>query len=647
MTIIKRLSGLIVGVISFIVYMFTIAPSVIQIDPGELAAAQALPGIAHPSGYPLFTIIGYLFSLIPLPFTTIFKMNLLAALWCSAGVAVFVYTVELILDNLDKFASPVKSQTKSPKGKKKEQKEPAKESAATIEIPDLKKYLTASASGFVLAFSKTYWFQSTSVEVYSLHSLMIIITIYFLVKAFIAVENEFRNWYLFSIGLALSFGNHMTTMLILPATAYLFFLKYKFRVDSFKKIGKMLLVFFPVLAAIYSYLPLRAAQNPLLNWGNPVDVERILRHVSGKQYQVWIFSSFDSAKKQLNYFVSNLPQEFSVALILVLIGFATLFFTSKRLFTFILIAFITTVFYSINYDISDIDAYFLLAYVCMAFFSAFGILKVFQMLKDVKLKYTLPVSLVVILVFFQGFLTINKVSQTGNYIFEDYTKAALNSVEKNAIIFTYQWDYFISPSYYFQFVDGIRKDVKIVDKELLRRSWYYNQLNTTFPGITDGIKPMIDQFLEALKPFERGEEFNSQLLENLYRRIMTELITTNIDKHDFYIAVELVSNEMQKGEFVLSQGYTLVPDVFFYRVVKGSGEEYIPAEDPDYEIRIPAKKNYYIDFIKNVCGWMLVKRALYEMQFDNVSRAKVYIKKLKQNFPDHQIPKGLAEVIEK
>jgi len=128
---------------------------------------------------------------------------------------------------------------------------------------------------------------------------------------------------------------------------------------------------------------------------------------------------------------------------------------------------------------------------------------------------------------------------------------------------------------------------------------------------------------------------------------MTELITTNIDNRDFYIAVELVANEMQKGELVLPQGYTLVPDVFFYRVVKGNGEEYIPAEDPDYEIRIPAKKNYYIDFIKNVCGWMLVKRALYEMQFDNVSRAKVYIKKLKQNFPDHQIPKGLAEVIEK
>ncbi|MBS4034242.1 MAG: hypothetical protein KGZ85_07260, partial [Ignavibacterium sp.] len=437
------------------------------------------------------------------------------------------------------------------------------------------------------------------------------------------------------------------TMLILPATAYLFFLKYRFKVESFKKIGKMLLVFFPVLAATYSYLPLRAAQNPMLNWGNPVDVERILRHVSGKQYQVWIFSSFDSAKKQLNYFISNLPQEFNITLIIILIGVMALFFTSKRLFVFFLVIFFTTVFYSINYDISDIDAYFLLAYISLAFFSSFGILKVFQLLKDVKLKYMLPVSLVVIFVFFQAFLTFGKVSQSENYIFEDYTKAALNSVEKDAVVFTYQWDYLISPSYYFQFVEDYRRDVKIIDKELLRRSWYYNQLKTTYPGITDEMKPLIDQFLEALKPFERSEQYNSQLLETLFRRIMSEFITTNIDKHDYYIAVEVVSNEMQRGEFTLPPGYTLVPDVFFYRVVKGNGEEYVPAKDPDYEIRIPKKKNHYIDFIKHVCGWMLVKRALYEMEFDKVNRAKVYIKKLKENFPDHQIPKGLAEVIEK
>ena len=81
------------GFISFVLYLLTIAPSVIQIDTGELAAVQCTLGIAHPTGYPLFTILGYVFSLLPLPVTKIFQMNLLAALYCSAAVSsVYFYS---------------------------------------------------------------------------------------------------------------------------------------------------------------------------------------------------------------------------------------------------------------------------------------------------------------------------------------------------------------------------------------------------------------------------------------------------------------------------------------------------------------------------------------------------------------------------
>jgi len=41
----------------------------------------------------------------------------------------------------------------------------------------------------------------------------------------------------------------------------------------------ILAVFLPILIGIYLYLPIRAAQNPALNWGNPVDYERLMRHV--------------------------------------------------------------------------------------------------------------------------------------------------------------------------------------------------------------------------------------------------------------------------------------------------------------------------------------------------------------------------------
>ena len=93
MKILKKYFNLITAVFVLLVYLFTIAPSVVQIDSGELAAVQATLGIAHPTGYPLFTIVGYIFSLIPLPFTKIFQLNLLAAIYCSAAVGVFIHTI--------------------------------------------------------------------------------------------------------------------------------------------------------------------------------------------------------------------------------------------------------------------------------------------------------------------------------------------------------------------------------------------------------------------------------------------------------------------------------------------------------------------------------------------------------------------------
>jgi len=313
----KKYYYLFTGLVVFIVYIFTLAPSVVQIDSGELAAVQATLGIAHPTGYPLFTILGYLFSLIPLPFTKIFQLNLLAAIYCSTGITVFVYTVKLVLDNLESFSSSKVNTTKKIKNKKKSEKEKQKISEITPYLTMNIKYITAIAGGFCLAFSKTYWAQSTSVEVYSLHVLLMNIIILFLITAYLSDKEVNNNsniklWVIFSAFLAIGFTNHMTTLLIIPGTVYLFLSKNKFDAASIKKIFLMLIIFFSVLFLIYSYLPIRALQNPVLNWGNPTDFERILRHVTGKQYQVWLFASIESAKLQFIHFIETMPGQFSI-----------------------------------------------------------------------------------------------------------------------------------------------------------------------------------------------------------------------------------------------------------------------------------------------------------------------------------------------
>ncbi|MBI5727693.1 MAG: DUF2723 domain-containing protein [Ignavibacteriales bacterium] len=632
-------------------YILTLAPTVIQIDTGELAAVQILLGIAHPTGYPFFTLAGHIFSLIPLPFRAIYQMNLLAALWCAASIGIFVVIIRYTAINLHLFGVEkfVRVKRKKKRGEDKKKIEIAEPVMLFKVISPLVAILSASLGGLVLGFSKTYWFQATSVEVYSAQIFLFMIIIGALLRAFIVTksqpENTLKAWGIASIALALGFTNHMTTLMIIPAAIYLFFACHGFRKESFAVAGKLLLPFSAVLLLMYSYLPIGASRNPLINWGNPVDLERILRHISGKQYQVWLFSSFDAAKKQFAYFIENFPSEFNISIIFALLGLWFLLQRARKLFYFVGIAAVFTVLYSINYDINDIDAYFLLAYICIGFFAAFGIMYLFELLYDKKFHYGLALTAALVFAGVQVYYTVDKVDQHDTYTFEDYTHALLGSVQKDAVIISYQWDYFISPAYYLQHVENKRKDVSIIDKELLRRSWYYNQLERGNPGLLRGIAPDIQSFLTALKPFERSEVFDAQLLETYYQRIMSGLVTTNVGKRPVYIGVELYEGEMQRGEFTLPKGLTLVPDLFFFKVVKAG--EYVPAPDPVFQIRFPKTGNKYTGMIKTMVSSMLVRRAMYEMEYSRVDRAKVYIRKIKSAFPDYQLPRGLAEVIVK
>ena len=620
----------------FICYLFTIAPSVVEIDSGELAAVQATAGIAHPTGYPLFTMIGYLFLKLPLPFTKIFSANLLAALWCVLGIFMFYKIVSFLFENI---SQPVEPETINKKKTTKKNSPVKKQIAFTAEA----RFASILLACLMLAFDKTYWAQSTSVEVYSLQIFLFTVIIYFLLRAFYTKEKSTKSWLIAATALALGFSNHMTTLLILPGFAYLFFTKEKFSKQAFIKIGLMLALFFPLLALIYMYLPIRASQNPAINWGNPINFENFFRHFTGKQYQVWLFSSTDAAKKQLEYFVTNLPSEFGIpGLIIIATGFYALFKYSKEMFYFALVVFLSTMLYSINYDIKDIDSYFLLAYISLALFSVFGFAFIFTRLRERKINLYACIVILLLPSLFELYSNYKDNDQSGNYAFEDYTKAIIASTEKNSILFTYQWDYLVSPSYYFQQVEGYRKDAVVIDKELLRRSWYYNQIRTDHPGVLSKLNEPVNHFLDAVKPFEQGSDYDSGLLEKYYRQIMTGLIYENIDKRNFYIAPELYQNEMQRGEFSLPTGYNIVPGLFFFKVVKGN--DYVPAPDPDYTIRLPEFKNKYIDFITNMSATMLAYRALYELQFNKPDRAKVYVRKIRKDFKDFRLPGQLVSL---
>lgn len=633
----------------FSIYLTTIAPTIVQIDSGELAAVQYLPGIAHPTGYPLFTLAGYIFTRLLHPLRPVFVSNLLAALFCSLGAVTFYFSSLLILRNQYVFsAREIKSSDRKKKRPDTERNRKASPDAAVL-------YSSAATGAFMLAFSKTYWIQSTSVEVYSLHLFLINIIIFLLLKFCISArEKMYRSFIFLAAALALGLTNHMTTILILPGAAYLVFSRIReetglnpimfFREKRYlKKTGIAAAIFFSILILLYSYLPLRAAQSPAVSWGNTANLRGMLNHISGKQYQVWIFSSAEAAKKQLIGFLDNLPEEFAVvSLLFSIAGIILSIIMARKLFVFLVITFLTTVFYSVNYNISDIEPYFLLAYIALCFFALFGIVRIFILFRssDRTGLFVPNIAAFAILIIFissQIYINHKKVSAADQYIFEDYAVSSIGLAARNSIIFSYQWDYLISGSYYLQFVEGFRRDVAVIDKELLRRSWYFDQLRTNYPLIVRRLKPEIDLFVSAVRPFERGEEYNPALLETLYRNLMTQLAAKFASDHTVYIAPELVDNEIASGEFVLPAGYSLVPDLFFYRLVATDG--YVEAPMPQFKIRMPSVKNRYSEYITNslVCP-MLLRRAMYERKFGYPDKARIYLDKIRKDFPDYQLP---------
>src|SRR5438445_1950801 len=83
-------AAVVVGAV-VVLYFFTAARDIVVGDTPELITAAVTLGVAHPPGYPLFTMLGHLFSL--LPFGSIpFRVNLLAVTCDALTVSVIFFT---------------------------------------------------------------------------------------------------------------------------------------------------------------------------------------------------------------------------------------------------------------------------------------------------------------------------------------------------------------------------------------------------------------------------------------------------------------------------------------------------------------------------------------------------------------------------
>lgn len=586
-------TALLVALVSFLVYLKTLAPSVSFIDAGELAAVACTLGIAHPTGYPLFTLLGSVFSKLPIATEEIVRLNIMAAFFCAFGVFFFTLLVHNCITVVF-----------GPDGRKLGYR-----SRESFKVGSL---VASGGSGLLLAFSETYWSLAVAIEVYALHAFFLATVLYTFHRAVFHRELIGEDvgtskgnvwWYLFAFSLGLSFTNHMTTILLAPGLLYLYFATQGWSKDSWKRIV-MMVVPFLIGFSVYLYLPLRASQSPLLNWGNPVTLERFLWHWTGKQYRVWIFSSTETAGRQLKYFAETLPLEFAyVGLTLALFGHVAVWRAHRRLAVEILLLFFGCVFYSINYDIHDIDSYFLLAYVSVAVLGGAGALWVFRWMND---RFSARAAVVgtLFLCAIPCAVHYQQADETDNYLVEDYTKNVFASLQPNALVFSFQWDYWVSASYYYQHVKRLRPDVAVVDKELLRRSWYFKQLEQQYPWLIANSREQVAAFLRELEKFEHDRPYNPAVIQARFVEMIRSFMVNNMQSRPVYVTPEI------EPEF--TAGMQRVPEGLAYRLYDDTLRHEM--RSVEFAYRPFERAGRLEDGLKNLYAAALTARGMYLMQ---------------------------------
>ena len=353
----------------------------------------------------------------------------------------------------------------------------------------------------------------------------------------------------------------------------------------------------------YLYLPLRASARPALDWGAPDTWERFLRHVSGKQYQVWMFSGPEAAWKQLTYFITAYPAEFAwILLPLILLGAWAAFRRQPGVGWFLALLFGSCVLYAVNYDIHDIDSYFLLAYVVSGIWAAYGLAEVARRLGPKR--FWLPVAGALAVLAAMGAVQFGRVSERGNHLVEDYTQNMFRSFRPGAVVLSAQWDYWVSAAWYYQQVERLRPDVTIIDPELLRRSWYLEQLRRQHPWLYRDSEPEIRAFLEELTKFEREIPYESAEIEARYTLMINGFIDRSFPGHPVYVTFDVPPK--------FGAAYLRVPEGLAFRLHRRDSPP--SPDDPvwdDFRFRPFRRDDKLADNLVNIYGSMLTNRGIF------------------------------------
>lgn len=410
---------------TFLIFLQGVSPSVYGGDSGDIITSAWFGSIAHAPGYPLNSLIGWIFTHLPHQATVAFKANLMGAFFQAAIIFVVFITIRKI--------------TKSTN--------------------------IALASSFTLAFAALFWLYAHIIEVFQLNVLLVSISVYFLLSWRELEDTKKYNlnyFYLALIFLSLAIFHHQTSVLVVPAFAYLV-LKTNKKIFKKRKVWLFSLVslflgFLPLL-----YLPIASLLDLPTNWTDASKLSTFIKLITRGDYGSFVAtrnvlgSDFISRIVQLANYLLFAKTDFTVlGLIIICIGAVYMYKKDKVLFYFVTLAFLFSgpifLFYASFPITNDFykglwERFILLSYFFLPFYLAFGyamFLKICQSLlsristitkKNMK-TYAFLTSLFIFLIPLHLFTNNFQKVDLSNFHLGDWLgNDVLSSAEPNSIVF--------------------------------------------------------------------------------------------------------------------------------------------------------------------------------------------------------------------
>lgn len=322
----------------FSLYYWSLAPVVQGFDSAELTVGAYTLGFIHPPGYPLYLLLGYVFSHLHLG-SVGFNLNLMSAV--LGGISIFVLIEFLYFQT--------------------------------------RKITVSIISALIFAVNPYFWSQAIIAEVYTLHILLIVSILF---AWFYGLEKN--NYKIIAIGfllLGVSTANHTTTFL-LWLSYFIFVIDRK---PLFLLGIKASILSLVIMLLFYSYFPIRKGASLEIDYIQTyfnVDLASfpgLLWLISGQAFKCFVFSAFSISKilhelvRLWNYIWSAL---LGLGVILSLLGFWELRRNKPLWNRFLTLYFLGNLLFFLFYDVVDKEAIFLPILVIMVVWFAHGLIRV-------------------------------------------------------------------------------------------------------------------------------------------------------------------------------------------------------------------------------------------------------------------------------